>query len=363
MNSLTNKRILVTGACGTVGRELFARLTDSDRYNPIEVVGVDQDESGLFFLEQKYLKEPKASFYLCNIRDREKLIAVMKNIDVVFHTAALKHVSMCEVSPYDAVQSNILGLQNIVEAANTCGVEAVIFTSSDKAVNPTNVMGTSKLMGERLITAANNARRGRGAVFASTRFGNVLGSSGSVVPIFRKQIASGGPITLTDSEMTRFIMSIGQAADLVLESADIAKGGEVFITKMPVITISDLAQVMIRELAPKYGRKPEDIEIKIIGAKPGEKLYEELMSDEETRRSKELEKYFAVVPAFKGFYETISYDYENVVSETVDNPYHSGLEPRLSQDEILDFLNEHKLLNEVGDDELPAKRYWPGDKK
>ena len=363
MNSLTNKRILITGVCGTVGKELLAKLTNPDLYKPVEVVGVDQDESGLFFLEQEYLSNSNTSFFLGNIRDREKLSAMMKNIDVVFHSAALKHVSLCEVSPYDAVQSNIQGVQNIIDAANANGVEAVIFTSSDKAVNPTNVMGTSKLMGERLITAANNARRGRGAVFASTRFGNVLGSNGSVIPIFRNQIAAGGPITLTDPEMTRFIMSISQAADLVLKSADIARGGEVFITKMPVIRIKDLAEVMIRELAPVYGRKPEDIAIEVIGSKPGEKLYEELMSDEETRRSKELEDYFAVIPAFKGFYEQIDYDYDQVVSEVVDNPYHSGIEPVLSQDELLAFLTENNLLEEINQESKIAERYWPGDKK
>ena len=364
MNSLKNKRILVTGACGTVGKELLAKLTERDRYEPVEVVGLDQDESGLFFLEQLYLDDPRVSFFLGNVRDQGKLSQVMRNIDVVFHAAALKHVSLCEVSPFDAVQSNILGVQNVVQAANENGVEAVIFTSSDKAVNPTNVMGTSKLMGERLITAANNSRRGRGAVFASTRFGNVLGSNGSVVPIFRKQIAAGGPVTLTDPEMTRFIMSIGQAADLVLESADLARGGEVFITKMPVITIKDLAEVMIRELAPRYGRKAEDIGVKVIGTKPGEKLYEELMSEEETRRSIELENYFAVTPAFKGFYGTIDYDYDGIVSKTVDDPYHSGRVETLTQDELLAFLNENHLLEESPEDEksMPS-RYWPGDKK
>jgi len=363
MNSLTNKRILVTGACGTVGKELLKKLTDKDKYSPIEVVAVDQDESGLFFLEQLYIDDPRTSFFLCNIRDEAKLRAVMKNIDVVFHSAALKHVSLCEVSPLDAVQSNIQGVQNVIDAANDCGVEVVIFTSSDKAVNPTNVMGTTKLMGERLITAANNARRGGGAVFASTRFGNVLGSNGSVIPIFKNQIAAGGPVTLTDPEMTRFIMSIDQAADLVLSTADLACGGEVFITKMPVIRIKDLAEVMIQKLAPLYGHKPEEIEIKVIGSKPGEKLYEELMSDEETRRSIELENYFAVVPAFKGFYEQIDYEYDTVVSEKVDNPYHSGMEPALTQSELLSFLEEHNLLSDGTEEAKPVQRYWPGDKK
>ncbi|MEM0896688.1 MAG: polysaccharide biosynthesis protein [Verrucomicrobiota bacterium] len=364
MNFLTNKRILITGVCGTVGQELLTRLT-SDEFNPLEIVGLDHNESGLFFLEQQYVDDPRTSFFLGNVRDRESLTKLMRNIDVVFHSAALKHVSLCERSPYDAVQSNIVGVQNIIEAASANTVEVVIFTSSDKAVNPTNVMGTSKLMGERLITAANNTKRGSGPVFASTRFGNVLGSSGSVIPIFRRQIAAGGPVTLTDPEMTRFVMTIREAANLVLESAELVHGGEVFITKMPVIRIQDLAEVMIRELAPQHGHDPAKIEIKVIGTKPGEKLYEELMSSEETRRAVELEKYFGVLPAFRGMYQRIDYAYDSLVDETVTNPYNSSSEKTMSQEELTDFLRSNGLLEDVsGDDEekLPAKRVWPGDK-
>ena len=150
------------------------------------------------------------------------------------------------------IETNVVGIQNVISASKINNVEKVIFTSSDKAVNPTNVMGTSKLMGERLITAANSTKRGKGPIFASTRFGNVLGSSGSVVPIFHNQIINGGPVTITDKAMTRFIMSIGEAVRLVIDSSIKAHGGEVFITKMPVVRIPDLA-TMIELLAPKYG--------------------------------------------------------------------------------------------------------------
>ncbi|MGI9272586.1 MAG: SDR family NAD(P)-dependent oxidoreductase [Woeseiaceae bacterium] len=361
---LSGKTILVTGACGTVGSELVRLLLDHRDYEPAEVIGVDNDESGLFFVDQTYVSDPRAQFVVADIRDKEKIVRMMRGVDIVFHTAALKHVVLCERSPFEAVQTNIHGVRNIVQAAVEAGVERVIFTSSDKAVNPTNVMGTSKLMGERLITAANSNLRGAGPICASTRFGNVLGSNGSVVPIFHKQIAQGGPITLTDPEMTRFVMSTEEAVRLVIDSASIALGGEVFVTKMPVVRIEDLAKAMIGELAGVYGHDPKDIAIETIGTKPGEKLYEELMSDEETRRSIELERYFAVMPAFRGLYNQINYNYEGTVSTEVTNPYNSSDEPILSIAEIAAFLRDNGLLSRLADIEhAPDQRYWPGDKE
>ena len=283
------KKILVTGACGTVGRALIRQLLERKSSTPSQVIGIDNAESPLFFLEQDWLSDPRASFRLADIRDRDAMVEVMQGIDVVFHTAALKHVILCERAPYEAVQTNIAGVNNIIYAAKVTNPELVLFTSSDKAVNPTNVMGTSKLMGERLMTAANASDRDCRTIFASTRFGNVLGSNGSVIPIFRRQIVAGGPVTLTDPDMTRFVMSIEEAVELVIRSCNFARGGEVFITKMPVIRIEDLAKVMIEELSLAYARKSSDIDIEVIGSKPGEKLYEELMSDEETRRAVELE--------------------------------------------------------------------------
>lgn len=360
-NFINGKRVLVTGACGTVGSKLVALLINGP-YNPSEIVGLDNNESEIFFLEQRYLQDNRAKFFLADVRDRDKISRKMKGIDIVFHAAALKHVILCERSPFEAVQTNIMGVQNIIWAASENNVKKVIFTSSDKAVNPTNVMGTSKLMGERIMTAANSNYRGHGPVFASTRFGNVLGSSGSVIPIFHQQIAKGGPVTLTHSEMTRFVMSIDSAVKLIIDSAAIAKGGGVFITKMPIIRIKDLAEVMINELAPKYNYRPEQIEISEIGTKPGEKLYEELMSEEEMRRAVELKDYFVVLPAFRGIYRDIQYDYEDIESDKVSNPYNSSNEKPLSKDELLSFLNKNGLLRV---DNVPTghphKRYWPGE--
>lgn len=353
-----NKRVLVTGACGTVGSKVVRHLIEE--YNVGGLIGLDNNESELFFLAQKYADYPNAHFFLADVRDQAKLEIQFQEVDIVFHTAAFKHVILCEKSPFEAVQTNIMGVKNIIEASRKCKVEKVIFTSSDKAVNPTNVMGTSKLMGERLMTAANSNQNGEGPIFASTRFGNVLGSRGSVIPIFKEQIRSGGPITLTDTEMTRFIMSINAATRLVIDSAILAKGGEVFVTKMPVIRIQDLAKVMIDELAPQYGYDSENIEMQIIGSKPGEKLYEELMSVEETRRTIELDQYFSVLPAFKSIYREIEYTYPNFISDTILNPYNSSNEEPLPIVELRRFLIENKLMEEASEGQAhPKERYWP----
>lgn len=344
MKKFDGKSILITGACGTVGSELVKQLLADDLYSPREIIALDNNESKLFFLDQVYLHDDRAHFFVADILDLDGLVDKMRAVDIVFHVAALKHVILCERSPEQVIKTNIHGVQNVITAANINNVETVIFTSSDKAVNPTNVMGTSKLMGERLMTAANNNKKSRGPVFASTRFGNVLGSNGSVIPIFKDQIASGGPVTLTDRKMTRFVMSIKESVRLVLDSAELAMGGEVFVTKMPVVRIEDLAVAMIDELAGRYGRKPEDIEIVEIGVKPGEKLYEELMNTEETRRTIELEKYFSVLPAFRSSHQDIEYIYSSALSEAVTRPYISELEPQLSVDEVKDFLVNAEIL-------------------
>jgi len=361
MKKLKGKSILVTGSCGTVGSELVKQLLTDDLYSPQEVIGIDNNESALFFQDQVYLDDSRAHFYVVDIRDRDALTNVTKTVDIVFHCAAMKHVILSERSPDQCVQTNINGVDNVIYAANANSVEKVIFTSSDKAVNPTNVMGTSKLMGERLMTAANSHKKDKGPVFASTRFGNVLGSNGSVIPIFHNQIAKGGPVTLTHRDMTRFVMSIQESVRLVIDSALLAKGGEVFITKMPVVKIEDLAKAMISNLASKYGKSPDEIKIVEIGTKPGEKLYEELMSDEETRRSLELNNYFSVTPAFKGIYSDITYNYESLVNERVTNPYVSAEVPALSLTEVSELLISYGLLDASGDQS--TSRYWPGDKE
>ena len=340
-SSWNGKTVLITGVCGTVGQELLRQLL---KYNLQEVIGIDHNETELFFLAEEYGDFPYVQLYLCDLRDRYELMYKMQGVDIVLHTAALKHVVICEKSPHEAIQTNILGTQNVIDAAIAAKVERVIFTSSDKAVNPTNVMGTSKLMGERLMTAANAHRREVQPIFASTRFGNVLGSRGSVIPVFKHQIATGGPVTLTDPAMTRFIMTLEEAVQLVMESVFLSRGGEVFVTKMPVVRIADLAQVMIEELAPRYNYNPEDIEVCLIGSKPGEKLYEELMNDEEVRRTVELDRYFVVVPAFRAIYQSIDYKYKGLVTNTIKKTYNSANEQPMDKKALWNYLYKGKLF-------------------
>ncbi len=332
----TGKKVLITGVCGTVGRELLKQI---EVQNPAEILGVDNNESELFFSDVEYRAQPHINFALGDVRDRDRMIQLMNGMDIVLHSAAYKHVSLCEKSPRDAVQTNIHGTQNIIDAAIANNVERVLFTSSDKAVNPTNVMGTSKLMGERLMTAANMQKRGDGPIFASTRFGNVLGSRGSVIPLFKKQIASGGPVTLTDARMSRFIMTLSEAVKLVMESTFLAKGGEVFVTKMPVMRIEDLANAMVLELAPDSG-----MEVTEIGSQPGEKLYEELMNNEEMRRTIELDNYFVLVPPFPAVHTRIVYEYPDKKADSVAKPYNSDTEVAMTQDALHQYLVKNALV-------------------
>lgn len=340
---INGKKVLITGACGTVGSELVNQLL-SIKYKVKSLIGLDNNESDLFYLEQFFGNDKRASFFLADMRDAKKICRKSEGIDIIFHAAAFKHVISCEKSPFEAVQTNIVGVQNVIAAAHENHVEKVIFTSTDKAVNPTSVMGTSKLLGEKLITAANANQINGKTIFASTRFGNVLGSRGSVIPIFREQIKKGGPVTLTDPLMTRFIMSIQEAVKLVINSSILANGGEVFITKMPVINIFDLAKVMIEELSPFYGHDIDKVKITTIGQKPGEKLYEELMNHEETRRSLELPNYFSVLPAFIGENEKNNYTYPEIIRQKVSRPYNSNNEDVLSKNDLRKFLHDNHLL-------------------
>lgn len=275
---LTGKSILLTGAAGTVGGGLLEAILPE---RPRVVRLLDSYEHGLFLLQQRYANVAELRFLLGDVRDESRLRRAMRGIDIVIHAAALKHVTIGEYNPFEIVQTNLVGLQNVIQAALEDDVERVIFTSSDKAVNPTNAMGASKLMGERLIAAANEITGSARTKFSAVRFGNILGSNGSVFGIFRSQIEQGGPVTLTDRRMTRFVMGLHQSVRLVLRAAEVAVGGEVFVLKMPVIRIADLAQVMIQRLAHQFHRDPDSIAIQEIGSKPGEKLFEELLAESE----------------------------------------------------------------------------------
>jgi FlaA1/EpsC-like NDP-sugar epimerase len=330
------KTILVTGCAGTVGSEIIKQLLLFDD-NEIKVIGIDNNESAIFFQDQKYSSNLNARFYVCDVRDANDLEQRFIDVDIVIHCAAMKHVLSSERSPSSTVAVNVTGLQNVIDAARKNCVSKVIFTSSDKAVNPTNVMGTTKLLGERLFTAANLQEGLSSTIFSSTRFGNVIGSNGSVYQIFSNQLRHNLPLTITSRKMTRFVMSIQEAAILVLNSVVVAKGGEVFVTKMPVIEIENLARAM-RSLAEK-----EHLEIIEVGVKPGEKLYEELMTEEEMPRSIELNEYFVILPALTPREDIDVSSYGELISRKIEQPYISSAEYKLTTGEISALLESYQL--------------------
>ncbi|MBA3768251.1 MAG: SDR family NAD(P)-dependent oxidoreductase, partial [Acidobacteria bacterium] len=284
---LRDKTVLVTGAAGSIGVALVEAILEA---GAVAVRAFDSAESDLYELKEKFRGLPLAPL-LGSIRELERLRFAFDGVDIVFHAAALKHVGLGEYNPFEVVQTNLVGLNNVIRAALEANVERVIFTSSDKAVNPTNVMGASKMMGERLITAANEIRGLRRTLFSSVRFGNVIGSSGSVVPTFVEQIRKEKRMLLTHPEMTRYVMSGRQATELVLEAGSLMRGGEVFVAKMRAVRIADLAKIMAEEFGPG-----EDVSIVHSGIRPGEKLYEELISEDELARTLETEHLLVVLP-------------------------------------------------------------------
>ena len=293
-NIFQDKNILVTGGTGSIGSEIVRKILQRE---PRVVRVLSNDENGLFSLEKELQGGLKLRFLIGDVKDKQRLQRAMENIDFVFHAAALKHVPLCEYNPFEAVQTNVLGTENIIEAALGEDVEKLITISTDKAVNPINVMGATKLLAERLTTSVNYHKGLKRTIFSCVRFGNVLDSRGSVLPLFRKQIEQGGPVMITDPNMTRFVMSISRAVDLVLKAAEMAEGGEIFILKMPAVRIGDLAEAMIEELAPKYGHDPTKIPVEIINARAGEKIYEELMTEDESKKASEIDDMFVILPS------------------------------------------------------------------
>ena len=335
-----NKKILITGGTGSIGQEIICEIL---KFKPTVVRILDVDETKQFELQQEYEDYENIRFLLGDIRDKDRLYRAIEDIDIIFHTAALKHVLACEYNPFEAIKTNVIGMQNLIDTVMNEEVEKVIFTSSDKAVNSSNVMGATKLLAERLITSANYYKGAGKTIFSSVRFGNILGSRGSVTPLFKKQIERGGPVTITNNKMTRFIMPMREAIDLLFKATELAQGGEIFIFKMDAIKITDLAEVMIEELAPKYGNSPNEIKMKIIGNKPGEKLYEELMTEDEARRALESEEMFIVLPEMKELSHIDKSSYPSL-SEAEVKAYTSKDVKHLTKEEIKEIVYQENLI-------------------
>lgn len=292
-NTFKGKMILVTGGTGCIGSEIVKSLI---KYKPKVIRIFSNDEDATFRMSQELGKKSNIRFLVGDIRDKERLILAMENIDIIYHAAALKHVPLCEYNPFEAIKTNVLGTQNVIETALSNGVDKMINISTDKAVNPVNTMGATKLLAEKLMIDANEYKGLRKTIYSSVRFGNVLFSRGSVIPLFEEQIKQKKSITITDPNMTRFVMSKSNTIDLVLKATLMAKGGEIFILKMPVVTLGDLADVVIENCCEKYSYKKNDVKKKTVGPRPGEKMFEELMTENEARMAYETNDMLIIPP-------------------------------------------------------------------
>ena len=291
-----HKRILVVGGTGSIGSGLTRALLG---LKPAVVRVLSNDENGLFEMQRELGDRLDLRFLMGDVRDKVRLDFALRDIDIVFHAAALKHVPISEYNPFDVVQTNVVGTQNLLEAAVLRGVEKFVFISTDKAVNPASTLGASKLLCEKLVLDAASYRGPKLTAISCVRFGNVLATRGSVMNVFLSQIAKGGPVTVTDKAMTRFVMLQEEAIALLLKSAEISRGGEIFVLKMDGLRIIDLAQAMIEEFAPAHGFKPESIKIREIGVRPGEKMYEELMTEDEATRSFESRDLYVILQSYE----------------------------------------------------------------
>lgn len=291
INFFSGRKILIIGGTGTIGQNLLRHVLTQ---RPQVVRVFSRDEHKQFELREKMSDIRNIRYLIGDVRDGERVLRAMQDIDYVFHVAAMKHVPACEYNPFEAVKTNIIGTQNVITGALNAGVKKVIFTSTDKAIAPTNTYGASKLMAERLIASAQYNSGGKSTVFAAVRFGNVMGSRGSVIPLFKSQIAEKGKITVTDFTMSRFMMTLRQATDLTIKAMKTAQGGEVFVLKMPVIQLRDLAEVIVEKMAEKMNMPVREIVMEEIGLRPGEKMYEELMTLEEAKEAYELPDMFII---------------------------------------------------------------------
>lgn len=280
----TNKTLLITGGTGSFGNAVLRRFLDSDLK---EIRIFSRDEKKQDDMRKKY-NSPKLKFYIGDVRDYQSILNAVRGVDYIYHAAALKQVPSCEFHPMEAVKTNILGTENVLESAINCGVKRVVCLSTDKAVYPINAMGISKAMMEKVIVA--KSRSSSETVICTTRYGNVMASRGSVIPLFTHQIRAGEPITLTDGSMTRFMMTLDDAVDLVLYAFEHGNPGEIFVQKAPAATIETLANALTGLLGVP------DHPVNTIGTRHGEKLFEVLLSREEMVAAEDLGGYYRVPP-------------------------------------------------------------------
>lgn len=280
MNIIENKVVLVTGGTGSFGKKFIHKALE---LNVKKIIVFSRDELKQYEMKQEF-RDERIRFFIGDVRDKDRLYRAFDGVDIVIHAAAMKHVDACEYNPFEAIKTNIHGAQNIIEAAIDCGVEKVIALSTDKACSPVNLYGATKLASDKLFVAANAYVGEKKTRFSVVRYGNVVGSRGSVVPFFKK-IRYTGFVSITDERMTRFWITLDQGVEFVLDNLGRMQGGEIFVPKIPSMNIMDLAKA----IAP-------ECEIDIIGIRPGEKLHEAMIMEDDARHTLEFDKYYAILP-------------------------------------------------------------------
>lgn len=328
-----NATLLITGGTGSFGNTVLKRFLDTN-VKEIRVFSRDEKKQEDMRIA---LANDKVKFYIGDVRDYNSVAQALVGVDCVFHAAALKQVPSCEFYPMEAVKTNVMGTENVLNAAIANHVKRVVVLSTDKAVYPINAMGISKAMAEKLVVAKSRMIPEGGTVICATRYGNVMASRGSVIPLFISQLLSGNPLTVTDPTMTRFLMSLEDSVDLVLHAFMHGKQGDVFIQKAPASTVADLAQAL-KELLKKNG------DIKVIGTRHGEKLYESLVSREEMAKAEDMGRYFRIPADNRDLnYEKYFVEGEQKISELDDYTSHNTVRLDVAQiKELLLNLNEVK---------------------
>lgn len=283
MSILEGQSILVTGGTGSFGKAFIKNALD--HLNPSRIVIFSRDELKQYETRQLFADDPRLRFFIGDIRDRHRLTRAMHGVDYVVHAAALKQVDTAEYNPFEFVQTNIIGSQNVIEAAIDTGVKKVVALSTDKASSPLNLYGATKLAADKLFQSANHYASGYETRFAVVRYGNVMGSRGSVIPFFRKLVEEGKPLPITDPRMTRFWITLPQAVAFVVDSFDLMVGGELYVPRIPSMKILDLVEAI-----------STGAETTTIGIRPGEKLHEEMISEDDSRRTVRLDDRYVVLP-------------------------------------------------------------------
>jgi len=283
VNPLKNKSILITGGTGSFGKKFVKRALELEAK---KIIVFSRDELKQYEMQKQFAEHKNLRFFIGDVRDKERLYRAFSDVDIVIHAAAMKHVDACEYNPFEAVKTNINGAQNVIEAAIDCGVEKVIALSTDKACSPVNLYGATKLASDKLFVAANSYTGDKPTSFSVVRYGNVVGSRGSVVPFF-KSIKHTGVLPITDERMTRFWITLDQGVQFVLDSLERMYGGEIFVPKIPSMKVIDLA----RAIAP-------ECKTEIIGIRPGEKLHEAMIMEDDARHTVEFDNYYIIQPEF-----------------------------------------------------------------